>query len=88
MIQVSVNVACDDCFSSVFDADTQALTAADAKLAAWQLGWLTVDGQHFCPDCIEKTKTPDMVESHALHLRRTGGSAVVNRRAIPERRKK
>jgi len=57
MILVQFDVVCDGgCSKSAFEDNTIFFSADDAKLAAWQLGWLFVDGEHICPECMGMTQ--------------------------------
>ena len=53
MVIVEYAVSCDGCYRPLFDGPTYFFTAADAKLAAWQQGWLEIDGEHHCPSCAD-----------------------------------
>lgn len=83
MILVQFDVVCDGgCSRSALAEGVICFTADDARLAAWQEGWLFVDGEHICPECMGLTQKRALTGSLVRQQRLEAQSAGARRRRV------
>lgn len=71
MILVQFDVVCDGgCSKSALETNTFCFSAAEAKIAAEQQGWFSIDGKHICPACAERSWKRDQGEPEESIVRR------------------